>query len=315
MKIAIIGAGAMGCRFGVALMGAGAEVTLCDIWREHIDAIIQNGLRVVDGDCEQYIKIPAVTDVKSIGAADAVIIFTKALHTEDAVRQALEIMGPRTPAFTFQNGLGNISILERYVGRDRVIAGITNYPTDLLGPGAVRIDGTGFTKLMALGDAGRDISLELCTLLKTSGMNCEISDDIMKEIWEKLAFNNAMNTITSLTRQQVGNMGRSPYGFELCSLIAREVCDVALAEGVGASYESVIETFKKVLDPNESGTHLTSMLQDVLKGKPTEIDSICGAVIEKASGHGIGTPHLKTVFNLIKVVEGNYGTQVFHIDD
>ena len=300
----------MGCRFGVALAQSGAQVVLYDVWQEHVDAINKYGLKVQKLDSTQFVKIPATTDIAAIGPVDAIIIFTKSMHTEGAIIKAQEIMGADTPVITFQNGLGNIGILERYVGRERVVAGITNYPTDLLDPGAIRTDGTGYTKLMALGKAGAIVCAEVAALLKADGMNCEISDDIMKEIWEKLAFNNAMNAITALTRQRVGHMGGSPYGFELCSLIAREVCDVAKAEGVFADYDSVIATFRKVLDPNESGNHLTSMLQDVLKKKQTEIDSICGAVMEKAAEHDIKTPHLKTIYNLIKVIDENYATQV-----
>ena len=310
MRIAIIGSGAMGCRFGVALAQSGAQVVLCDVWEEHVDSINRHGLKVQNLGSTQYIKIPATTDITSIGTVDAIVIFTKSMHTESAIIKAQEIMSPNTPVFTFQNGLGNISILERHVGRNRVVAGITNYPTDLLEPGAVCVDGTGYTKLMALGENGTAACEEVCALLKASGMNCEISGDIMKELWEKLAFNNAMNAITALTRQRVGHMGGSPWGFELCCLIAREVCNVAAAEGVDADYASVVATFKKVLDPNESGNHLTSMLQDVLKKKQTEIDSICGAVIEKAALHGISTPHLKTILNLIHVIDENYDTQV-----
>ena len=310
MKIAIIGSGAMGCRFGTALFNSGAEVVLYDVWKDHVDAINEFGLKMQNLGETKYIKIPATTDIASIGAVDAAIIFTKSMHTESAIIAAQAIMTTATPVITFQNGLGNIGILEAHVGRDRVVAGITNYPTDLLEPGAVRVDGTGYTKLMALGKAGVDACAEICALLKKDGMNCEISDDIMKEIWEKLAFNNAMNAITALTRQRVGYMGGSPYGFELCCLIAREVCDVAATEGVNADYDTVVATFKKVLDPNESGNHLTSMLQDVLKKKQTEIDSISGAVQEKAALHGIATPHLKTLYNLIKVIDENYATQV-----
>jgi len=313
MKIAVIGAGAMGCRFGLALMDAGAEVVLCDVWQEHIDAINKNGLRVLRQDVSSYVKIPATTDIKSIGTVDVVLIFTKAIHTEAAMKQALEIMSSTTPIVTLQNGLGSISVIEHYVGTERIIAGITNYQSDLLEPGAIDLgaDKPGFyTKFKALGSACEGISRELYRLLKSAGMNCEISDDIMKEIWEKLAFNNAMNLITSLTKQRDGYVCKSPYGFELSELIAREVCDVALAEGVNVDYNSVVRVFERV---RESSVHITSMLQDVLQTKPTEVDAICGAVIEKAAKHGINTPHLKTVFNLIKVVEANYEHQVLHL--
>jgi len=316
MKIAIVGAGAMGCLFGLALREAGAEVVLCDVWQEHVDAINKNGLHMVRQGFSEYIKIPAVTDVRTIGEPDVVIIFTKSIHTEAAVKQALEIMGPKTPVATFQNGLGNIAVIERYVGAGRVIAGITNWPSELFEPGAIRVEGTGFIKLgFAAGAEAADetveVGSELCRLL--NDMNCEMSDDIMKEVWEKLAFNNAMNLITSLTKQRDGDMSGSPYGFELCTLVAREVCDVAAAEGVGADYDAVLRTIERVADPTGPINHITSMLQDVLKMKQTEVDAICGAVIQKASIHGINTPHLKTLFNMIKVVEENYETQVLSL--
>ena len=132
----------------------------------------------------------------------------------------------------------------------------------------------------------------------------------MKEIWEKVAFNCAMNTITSLTGQRVREMGGSPYGFELCKLIAEEVYKVSVAEGVAIDLEHVIATFQKVLDPSKSGGHITSMLQDVLAKRQTEVDSICGKVVQRGEAAGIATPHLKTVYNLIKILQENYATRL-----
>jgi len=309
MKIAIIGSGAMGCRFGLALKESGAQVVLCDVWQEHVDALNLNGLKVVRQGYEEFVKLPAVTDIKSIGSVDAVMIFTKAMHTEEAMKQAMEVMGPDTPAATLQNGLGSLNVIERYAGIERTIAGITNYQSDLLGPGAIAIGEDNpmfYVRLKALNEKSEAVSKELCALMKAAGMNCEISDDIMKQIWEKLAFNNAMNMITALVRQRDGYVCRSEFGFELSADIAREVCDVALAEGVNADYASVIGTFEKV----KSSMHMPSMLQDALLLRQTEVDAICGAVIEKAAAHGIGTPILKTMYRLIKVLEENYETQV-----
>ena len=163
---------------------------------------------------------------------------------------------------------------------------------------------------MALGKAGEDTAGKVDALLKKAGLNCELSDNVMKEIWEKLAFNCAMNTITSVTRQRVREMGGSPYGFELCRLIAEEVSKVSAAEGVVIDLEHVIATFQKVIDPKKSGGHITSMLQDVLAGRQTEVDSICGSVVQRAKAAGIATPHLKTMYNLIKIVEENYATRL-----
>jgi len=309
MKIAMIGAGAMGCRFGLALIESGAEVVLCDIWKEHVDAINKNGLCVVRQGREEHIKIQATTEIKSVGKPDAIIIFTKSQHTEAALKQALEIMDSNTPVATLQNGLGGLSVIEDYVGKERTIAGITNYQSDLLAPGKISLGEEKpifYARLKALGEGCKDICDEICDLLKTAGMNCEISDDIMKEIWEKLAFNNAMNLTTALIRLRDGYVLQSQHGFELSSKIAREVCDVGLAEGIDVDYDSVLRTFEKI----KESMHITSMLQDVLQMRQTEIDAICGAVVKKAFKHGITTPYLHTLYSLIKVMEANYDNQI-----
>ena len=310
MRIVILGAGGMGCRFALSFKASGADVVLCDTWKEHIDNINANGLKVIEGEKTEFVKFEATTDISTVKNIDALVVFTKSNHTEAAVKSAMGTLGSDVPVITFQNGLGNINILEKYVGKERIIAGVTNLATSLLAPGVVDVEGTGFTKLMALAEKQKDLSIEICRLLKDSGMNCSMSADIMKEIWEKVGFNCSMNTITSLTRQRVMYMGGSPYGFELCSLIAAEVAAVALSEGVNYDYSAVIATYRKVLDPRESGEHITSMLQDVIRCKATEIDSICGAVLQIAEKKGIATPHLKTVYNLIKIIEENYEVQV-----
>ena len=310
MKIVILGAGGMGCRFALSFKKSGAEVVLCDVWKDHVDAINANGLKVVEGSDTSFVPIEATTDINTINDIDAVVVFTKSNHTEVAIKSALDAIGPDTPVITFQNGLGNIKILEKYVGTENVIAGVTDYATSLLAPGTVDVEGKGYTKLMALDKKQEEMSLEICRLLKDSGMNCSISDDIMKIVWEKVGFNCAMNSITALTRQRVMYMGGNEYGFGLCSKIAKEVSAVALAEGINFDYDAVVAKYKKVLDPNESGEHITSMLQDVLKEKPTEIDSICGAVIQLGKERCIPTPHLDTVYALIKIVEINYDHQV-----
>jgi len=312
MKIVIIGAGAMGCRFGLALKSAGADVILFDVWQEHVDAI-NKGLKVIRNGKEELVNIPATSDIKSVGAVDLVMIFTKAMHTESALKTSLEIMGADTPVVTLQNGLGSLSIIERYVGKERTIAGITNYQSDLVGPGIISFGEDRpvfYAKLKALDVKSASAASELCELLRSAGMNCEISDDILKQIWEKLAFNNAMNMITALIKQRDGVVCKSQFGFELSAQIAREVTAVGVAEGVNIDYDSVVATFGNI----KESTHIPSMLQDVVLQRPTEVDAICGAVIEKAGTYGIETPTLKAMYSLIKMLEDNYETQVTQLN-
>lgn len=310
MKIVILGSGAMGCRFALSLKKSGADVVLCDIWKEHVDAINANGLQVVNASGTSFVPFEATTDIHDVDNIDAVVVFTKSYQTETAIRFSVDAIAPNTPVITLQNGLGNIQILKEFVGIDNLIVGVTDYAASVLDPGIVNVEGLGYTKMMALSDKQKAPAIEICRLLSESGMNCTMSDNIMKEIWEKVGFNCSMNSISSLTRQRVMYMGGNQYGLGLCMSIAKEVELVAKAEGIDFDYEAVVAKYKKVLDPNVSGNHITSMLQDVLKERPTEIDSICGSVIELGKKHGIETPHLETVYSLVKVTEINYKHQV-----
>jgi 2-dehydropantoate 2-reductase len=310
MKVLIIGAGAMGCRFGVFFQKGGAEVTLCDTWEEHVAALNTTGLIVHDGGVTETVRLAAVSDVKEAGAADVIVIFTKSAQTEGAVREALAAIPGDVPVMTAQNGLGNLEAIERYAGRDRMIAGVTKTATSLAGPGEIRVEGYGFLEMKALGAGAEKISLEIRDVLTAGGMEVVIPEDIMKSIWEKLVFNNAMNCVTALSRLRVGPAGNSPYGYELCGMIVREAAAVAAAEGIAVDPATVLATIRRLSRPEGDWAHITSMLADVLQERQTEIDAICGIVIRKGAAHGIPTPCLETIYNLIRLTEETYAERV-----
>jgi 2-dehydropantoate 2-reductase len=307
LKVLIVGAGAMGCRFGVCLLKGGADVVLCDVWEEHVNAINQNGLRVEEDDEVEYVRIRAVTEIKEAGAPDIVMIFTKSTQTEDAVKSALTVMRPDTPVITLQNGLGNLELLEKYIAKDLIIAGCTKTATGMNHPGAIRIEGFAESQIMALGPRAVRASHAICEALKAGGMPCQISENIMREIWQKLTFNSAMNTVTALTRQFPGYIG--PYGLTLIEQIMREVAEVAEAEGIAVDLDELMKSIRFLTGEEGDKKHFTSMLQDVLRKRQTEADFICGPIIEKAGRHGIPTPHLETVYGLVKIIDGNYEHQ------
>jgi 2-dehydropantoate 2-reductase len=308
MKILIIGAGAMGCRFAANFQKGGAEVVLCDIWKEHVDAINRRGLQIIEEDgSSELVKMSAVEDVSEAGGVDVVMIFTKSIHTEDAVGSAMKIMKADTPVVSVQNGLGNLETIKKYIGEERVIVGCTKTATSLEGPGVIRVEGFAETDIMALGDAARCASVEIRDILEAGGMPCHISNNIMVEIWDKLAFNCAMNPITAVTRLMPGHIGG--YGIELFNLVLQEAAAVAAAEGISVNIEKWGDVICHIVGP-DGERHLTSMLQDVLKVRPTEIDAICGSVIKKADLHGISVPHLKTLYNLVKIIDASYANQI-----
>jgi 2-dehydropantoate 2-reductase len=310
MKTAVIGAGAMGCLYGSSLKKSGAEVWLYDVWQEHIDKINRDGLIISDGKYSKKININATTNIEEISNADLIIIFTKSMHTENAILKALKIMNTNTVVLTLQNGLGNIEIISKYINKENIIAGITTYASDLKGPGEIEAKGSGITKIMPLGTASREVAEVLFKLLNESGINTEISNDVMIDIWEKVAFNAALNTLTALTFLTVGQLGETPEGFELAKTISSEVVKVANAKGIKANEKKVHQIIEDVFDPEMSGDHKPSMLQDRLFKRKTEIESICGQVLLEAEKYNIKVDHIETVYKLIKTIEKNYDNQL-----
>jgi 2-dehydropantoate 2-reductase len=307
MKVLIIGAGAMGCRFGMHYQMGGADVVLCDVWKEHVDAINRDGLRVVTDGKAEYVKLHAVTEVKDAGNFDVAMIFTKSMQTEAAIQSALTVMGADTPVMTLQNGLGNLELIEKHIDNDRIIMGCTKTATGLAGPGVITVEGFAESDIMALGDRAEKMALASKEALETGGMPCHISKNIMNEIWQKLAFNSAMNSITAITRQFPGYIGE--HGVELFEKIVHEVKAVAVSEGIAVDADALMDTVYFLTGPNGDKQHFTSMVQDVLNEKQTEADFICGPIIRRAAAKGIAVPHLQTVYNLIKIIDSNYKNQ------
>lgn len=307
MVISIIGAGAMGCRFGVAFAEAGAQVWLYDVWQEHVNQMNANGLVVEDGvGGERTLEVNAVSDISRMPVSDVVVIFTKSMYTMDAITKAVPIIGRDTAVLTLQNGLGNIEAIREATGNNPVIAGVTNYASDLLKPGRVELKGSGVTKMMALDEGARETAARLVGLLCAVGHNAMLSDDVLIDIWEKVAFNAALNTTTAITGLTVGGVGSLSESRQLLFDISSEVVMVAKAEGINASESHVHGIIESVFDPEMSGDHKTSMLQDRILKRNTEIEAVCGLAVQIGKKHGLKTPKLECVYALVRVIECNY---------
>ena len=310
MKVVIVGSGAMGCRFGAHFQKGGADVILYDVWQEHVDAINSKGLKITDAfSGVEYIQIPAVSKFDGIGIVDAIVVLTKTSQTESAINEAMPVIGENTAVMSVQNGIGSFDIIEEMIGKDRMIIGCTLTATTMTGPGEIRIDSPPHSDIQALGATAAGKIDEIRDALEKGGMEIGVSENVFKEIWQKLSFNAAMNPITGITRLVVGRTNE--LGEETAQWISEEVAQVAEAEGVPVDREFALNIFRYATGgPEADMTHLTSMLQDVVKERKTEADAICGAVIKRAKKHGIPVPHLETVYNLIRIIEANYAYQL-----
>ena len=308
MYIVVVGAGAMGSLFGGLLKEAGHDVVLVDVWQQHIDAINAHGLRIDVGDTVKTIGIPARRAEEVTKPAELIILFTKTTHAEKALADAKGLIGGNTYILTLQNGLGNVERIAKYVPIERIIVGVTNVPSGLIGPGHVCRKGEGKTAILS---ADGKIRPELETIqkyLKDAGLHGEISQDLFKAVWEKVAFNAAMNSLGAVTRLTDGVRGIVPEARTLAMSIVREVVAVANRKGIPAEADAVIASMENAFEHHFN--HLPSMLQDVLAKRLTEVEAINGAVVKEAALLGMSAPVTESLYLLVRVIEQTYEQQI-----
>ncbi len=175
MKIAVVGAGAMGSLFGGLLAASGEDVTLVDVWREHVEAINSEGLRIGDHEGSRTISVRTTTDPSSVGSVDLIIIFVKSYDTLEATRDALPMVSEDTVFLSLQNGLGNIEKISEVVDSGRVIPGTTAQGCTLIGPGEIVHAGNGPTIIGELDGRITVRALEIMDALERAGFETEIS--------------------------------------------------------------------------------------------------------------------------------------------
>ena len=138
MKVAVLGAGAMGCLFGGLMFEKGLDVVLIDVWKDHVDAINKNGLKMDGHGGDRFIKIKATTDPSTLKPVDAIIIMCKATVLQKALTNAKNIIGDKTMLMSFQNGIGHEAIMQEIAGKDKVLGGTTTQASNIVGPGHIK---------------------------------------------------------------------------------------------------------------------------------------------------------------------------------
>lgn len=307
MKIVVLGAGAMGSLYGGYLQKAGNDVTLIDVNKAHVDAVNEKGLVIESSSGSETIRIKAAAaaDVKEI--PELVILFTKTIYSKSALESIRHLIGPDTYILSLQNGLGNDRLISNYFSKDRIIVGTTDFPSGFLSPGVIQLKGRGTTKMMTVNGQENKVLHKVADELNKADFNCLITSDVFVSIWEKVAFNSAMNALTAITRLKLGDLASVPEGKNLAFEVAKEVVRTANKKGVNASEKRVLELMEKDFIGHKN--HMPSMLQDVLAGRETEIDFINGAVVREAEEIGEAVPATKVLYQLVKTIQNNYANQ------
>ena len=301
MDITILGAGAMGCLYGARLCRGGHAVVLVDVRQEQVDAINADGLSLEEDGGTVGVRPAARLPAGVSGPAALVVLFTKAFHSAAALEGARAAIGSDTWILSLQNGLGHVEVIRRHVDDARIVVGTTTFPADLIGPGRVRTHGGGQSKIMAVAGGVTDRLRALAAAFTACDLATQIAEDVFVSIWEKLAFNCAMNALAAVTGFTVGQMGSAPEGRALADRVVVEVVAVARRKGIAADVERVRAVVAMAF--REHTHHKPSMLQDLLAHRPTEIDAINGAVVREAAALGMEVPTTATLCDLVRLRE------------
>ena len=302
MNITIVGAGAMGSLFGGLLAEKGHAVTLIDINAAHLGAIQAKGLLLQTDAGQRHVRsLRACRPEEATDVPDLLMVFTKTLHTTQALQGVRHLISDHTHVLSLQNGLGNVEKITECVPIERVLVGVTTWPADLVGPGEVHSHGQGGVRLMSAD--GRDHALidAVVAAFSDATLLARKDEGVWGAIWEKVAFNAALNCICSVSGCTVGQVGAQAESRSLAHEVVSEVLAVALAQGVAVSEDAVHATVDHALDHHKD--HKPSMLQDLLAGRPTEIDAICGAPMRAGQALGIETPLITALFALVRLLE------------
>ncbi len=301
MEIAIIGAGAMGCIFG-ALLSASARVILMDPWEAHVRAIREAGLTLEDGKGKTVtIRLPVVMHPREVPRpVDLAIVFTKSYRTRQAVEDAAAVLKKTGLALTLQNGVGNVEILEERLGSARALAGVTSHGGTLLGPGRVRHAGKGPTVIGRSPTHAREVE-RIVRVFQEAGIDCRVEENVQRLIWGKLVVNVGINALAAVLRVPNGVLGSEKACETLMAQAVSEAVAVARGLGIALPYEAPLAHVKRVCE--NTAKNRASMLQDILRGAPTEIGAINGAVVQKGEALGIPTPCNRFLTQIVRALE------------
>lgn len=289
MKLAVLGPGALGCLLAALFREAGVEVSLVDYRPDRVARLRLRGIQVqsLDG-VQRVIEVP-IGLAPEVGPCDLTIVTVKAYQTESAARVLPELMSQGGVALTLQNGLGNLEAIARRVGTRRLLAGVGLLGATRRDEGRIIYAGRGVIYIGA--PAGSQVSpievAAVADLFRAAGLECQPREDIEAALWEKLVINVGINPLTALLRVPNGALLQLPEAWEVAAAAAAEAQAVAQASGYNLSGAPAARLRQVCAN---TATNRSSMLQDILAGRPTEIEALNAQVAARGRALGLPTP-------------------------
>ena len=297
-KIAVMGAGAVGCYYGGMLARAGHDVTL--IGRpNHVDAIQRDGLLLDTQSFKEQVRLQASTEPSAVAGATLVLFCVKSTDTESAAAAIRPHLLPGALVLSLQNGVDNAVRLQAALPAQEVAASVVYVATEMPGPGHVKHNGRG-----ELVIAASPSSAEAAALLIAAGVPTEISTNVMGALWAKLILNCAYNALSAITQQPYGKLVLGEGVQDVIRDLVNECLAVAQADGITVPGDvwQAVERIAQTM-PQQ----LSSTAQDLARGKRSEIDHLNGYVLRRGEVLGIATPVNRVMHTLVKLLEESRG--------
>jgi 2-dehydropantoate 2-reductase len=315
MKVAIIGPGALGCLLAASLTiklnHSDRKIPELELWLldhkpERAQKLNEQGLILEENGVRRNCRVNVTADPNVIGPADIIILCVKSPQVAAGLKLASQLVQEDTILLTMQNGIGHLEQLQHRPKPPSIVIGVTAQGANLVTPGHVRHAGDGLTRIGFLKSVSFTRSLllaKLCNLLNYGGVETVIVDNIMDYVWSKLLVNTGINALTAIHRCPNGKLLESAAIKDMLTGAVREGEAVARALNI----QLIDDPLAMTLDVcSKTAQNISSMLQDVNNRRPTEIDSINGAIAAVAKTLGIPTPVNDELVHKVKEIEKNY---------
>jgi 2-dehydropantoate 2-reductase len=299
IRVAVLGAGAVGCFFGGMLARAGHEVTL--IGRTvHVDAFKAQGLHFEGLEFDEHVAVKASTDAGAVRGCRLILFCVKSTDTEDAAAQMAPFLDAESLVVNLQNGVDNTERIRTRVAQ-HVIPAVVYVATEMAGPGHLKHHGRGD---LVIGELGGKVPAGALELVKqwfeAAGVPVAISDNVAGELWAKLVVNCAYNAVSAITQLPYGRMIAGAGVRELMRDVVEETLAIAKASGVAMAPDMLARTYRLA---DAMPTQFSSTAQDLARNKPTEIDHLNGFVVRRGAALGVPTPANRALYALVRLLE------------
>jgi 2-dehydropantoate 2-reductase len=299
----------MGGLYAAHFVEAGAEVWAYDIWREHIDAVLREGLKVEAETGERRIPMHATNDPREPGIADVVLVMVKHRQTTEAIAAAKPMIGADTLVLTLQNGLGNAEAIRAVLPSNRILFGFTTLTSEVQGPGWIKTSyarGPGETFFWPL-DGRADAACEsIAKLLNDGGLHGHLAPDIELRIWKKLVVNCCYNPMCAITGLTVGELIDKSEAWSTLDGITDELVTAATRKGLAIDRADAGRYLGRIGE--EARGHYPSMVSDIRRRRLTEIDALNGAVLRENVRHGLNAPFNRAMVEIVHAIEARWQT-------